>query len=352
MSIIIAILIFSVIIIIHEFGHYIAAVKSGVLVEEFAIGMGPVLLKTQKGETQYSLRLFPIGGFCRMRGEDSESDDGRAFCQKKVSSRVIITAAGAVMNFILAIILLSIVTFMSGTELLEVGSVLDGYNAKEAGILPGDRITGLDGKTILTYYDFIIELSNKAGSPVEIRIKRDGETKIIPVTPKYNNEEQRYLVGFSPVIKAGTLNGDIGGARIGIFESIKSGFMDFLFYIKITFVSIAGLLTGLFTIKDMAGPIGIVQTIGTAYTQTSSQGFAYTFIYMANFTAIISANIGIFNLLPLPALDGGRLVFLLIEGIRRKPLNPNKEGMVHFVGLVLLMIFAVFVAISDIGKLL
>ncbi len=351
MSIIVSIFIFSVIVIIHEFGHFIAAKKNNVMVEEFAIGMGPKIFSAKKGETIYSLRLFPIGGFCQMLGDDYTNSSERSFGNKSVLQKIIIVSAGAAMNFLLAFIIFILLVAFSGTSTPRVNKVFDGYPAKEIGILPGDYIRSVNGNKINIAQDLSFYISDSGDKEIELEIKRDGKLLNFLITP-VKSEDGRYILGFEKDIVSGLFSKIDGVRKINLVEIFLNAFFMILFYIKLTFIGLFRLLSFKLSISEMSGPIGIVKIIGDTYNLSIAAGFIYALESIANFMAILSANIGIFNLLPIPALDGGRLFFLLIEAFRRKPINVEKEGFVHLVGFIILMIFAVIIAVSDIIKII
>lgn len=339
--IIMALIVFSILIIVHEFGHYIVAKKSGVLVEEFSIGMGPKLFGKQKNETMYSIRLFPIGGYCKMLGDDSESNDDRAFNNKSVSKRIAVVLAGAFMNFVLAFLIIFVLKSINGYIPPVVNSLIDGYPAQMAGIKTGDTIKAINGSRIRIYEDLnMIMLQNK-DKPVLVTLQRGNETIEYNVAPKLAEDGSQWLLGFKP-------EGYIKG---GVFKTIEQSFWNLIFYIKYTIVSFVQLFTLQVSTDDMAGPIGIINIMGESYQNGLKYSVSVAIQSVAEIAALISANLGVVNLLPLPALDGGRLMFLLIEAIRRKPISAEKEGMVHFVGFVALMILAVFIAYNDILRL-
>lgn len=332
------ILVFCLIIAIHEFGHFVAAKLSKMTVHEFSIGMGTRLFGFKKNETEYNFRLFPIGGFVKLEGEDEESDDPNAFGNKKPWKRLAVLAAGAFMNFVLGFsIFLIISSFSSGFTSNIVGTVIEGSAFENAGIKPGDMIVRMESgsyKTKIHDYNDISYFSYKNGSnEAMITFRRDGETFQKRITPTYLESEKRTLFGFSPKVFEPT------PSRI-----IISAYRQSIFVIKVVISSFADMIRGSVSMSDMSGPVGIVSEIGSA----AKNGFLNV-LYLA---ALISINLGVVNLLPLPALDGGRIIFVLIELLRGKPVDKNKEGMVHLVGFALLLILMVTITYTDIIKLL
>ncbi|MDR1540722.1 MAG: RIP metalloprotease RseP [Clostridiales bacterium] len=352
-SIAIAVIVFGLIVVIHELGHFMAAKKSGVTVEEFAIGMGPVIWKKRGKETVYSLRLLPIGGFCKMLGEDAECKDDHAFNNKKVSSRAFILTAGAGMNFVLAYALFLVIVLFGFFRLPQVKAVIPGSPAEMAGLAEGDTIVKINNTTINIYEDLAFEMDGNRGEPITVEYMRGKERFFTVLSPFLDEASNGYKIGFNTTLKNGMLaKADPEYEKAGLLESLEKSFYLILFYIKATILSIVRLFTSQLSISDLSGPIGIVTTIGEVYTETISVNLKATILSMINLCGILSANLGVINLLPLPALDGGRLVFVMFEAIRKKPFPAEKEGMVHFIGFVLLMALAVFIAYSDIKKML
>ncbi|GHV41513.1 zinc metalloprotease [Clostridia bacterium] len=355
LSVIIAIIILGIIIIAHEFGHFLAARKNGVLVEEFAIGMGPKLLSKKRGDTVWSIRAFPIGGFCKMRGEDEDDRSEVAFNSKKINQRFVILIAGVVMNVILALVITSASSLANGFGVPEISRILPDSAAEAAGLKTGDRIIRINKENVNIYQDVTFIMSEANGLPMDITVKRGGEKITFTITPKLvdNGSYQVYQIGFERGWRSAFFGKAIEGySRAGFFESLKTGAYTSAFYVKSTFIGFLRLFTMKIKASELAGPIGIVSIIGENYTAAASVGAGAVIWTMLEFMALISANLAVANILPLPTLDGGRIVFLLIEGIRKKPIDPQKEGMVHFAGFVLLMIFAVFIAYNDIMKLM
>lgn len=434
MSIIVAILVFSIIIIIHELGHFLLAKKNGIGVVEFSIGLGPTIWGITKGETKYSIKLLPFGGMCQMVGEDSEQDSvaENAFYSKGVWQRFSVIFAGPFFNFILAFGLSLFVIGFVGFDAPTIASVTTGSPADVAGLEPGDLIKEIGGDKVsigreVDSYFLYNEITSK---PIEVVYERNGiedSTTIEPVLTK------QYLLGFSyypnadsaaevlsvnenfPFHQAGILPGDIvthvngeklstgaelsvymdahpldgsvvsvtyerkteSGAllsttveitpqlyqeaysvgfaynlareKTGVLDTLKYSFIEVKYWIVTTIKNLGMLVTGQLSSNDVGGPVAIIGTIGDVYEQTSEQGNAMDVVLqMAYITILLSANLGVMNLLPIPALDGGKLLFTLIEAVRGKPIDREKEGMVHLIGMVLLMILMVFIFFNDI----
>ena len=373
MSILIAIIVFGVIILVHEVGHFVAARRCGIWVEEFAIGMGPKLFGVKRGETLYSIRMLPIGGFCRMYGDEADVTEGsrdddpslsdRALNNKSIPQRLWVMFAGSFMNFVLAFVLFSIIAALNGINSTTLRQITPGSPAEAAGIVAGDRITHLNGSRIFLWDDISFEVTTGYGRPVALGFLRDGERHNVVVTPAWNEESERYLIGVSPERRLGLLSGVSDRVyRVSIGEVLTDGFMRIGFVVRTIVLFLIRIFTAQLGLDQVAGPIGIVNMIGGHYQEVIDtaaeldvgRGVVIMSIVltMTNFAAVISANLGVMNLLPLPALDGGRIVFLFLEAIRRKPISPEREGMVHLAGFMLLMILAVFIAYNDILNIL
>lgn len=343
MNIIIAIVIFSIIIIFHELGHFLLAKANGIIVNEFSLGLGPTIIGFTKGETKYSLKLLPFGGACMMEGEDESSDNARAFRNKSVWARMSVVFAGPLFNFIMAFVFSMILIGCIGYDKPVISDVIEGYAAEDAGMQGGDTILKVNGKTIHFYREVSAYSTFHAGEEIDITYERDGETHETTLTPQLDEESGRYLYGFI---------GSPARTRGNVAQVFTYGAYEVKYWITTTVESLRLLVTGKVSVNDLSGPVGIVKTIGDTYEQSvSTDGYYYAFLNLLNIAIFLSANLGVMNLLPLPALDGGRLVFMIVEVIRRKPVDPDKEGMVHLVGILLLMGLMVLVMFNDIKKL-
>ena len=342
MKIIVALIIFSIIILFHELGHFLLAKANGIRVNEFCLGLGPTICGFTKGETKYSLKLLPFGGACMMEGEDEESSDERAFGKKSVWARISVVAAGPFFNFIMAFVFSFILISCTGIDIPKLAGVLDGYAAQEAGMQEGDVILKMNHKNIHFYSEVSAYSMFHSGETVKVVYERDGEKYTTTLIPKYDEETGRYLYGFS---------GGTESLKGNVFQNLKYSAYEVEYWIYTTVQSLRMLVTGGYSVNDLSGPVGIVNVIGDSYEQTVSISYYAVFLQMLYICILLSANLGVMNLLPLPALDGGRLVFLIIEAIRGKRVDPDKEGMVHFIGLVLLLALMVLVMFNDIRKL-
>ncbi len=344
--ILLAILFFGLIVFFHELGHFTFAKLFKVKVNEFAMGMGPTLFKFTKGGTKYAVRLFPIGGFVSMEGEDEGSSDERAFCNKPAWQRFIIIAAGGVINLILGVIIVAIMLCQSDLiGLPEIHSFEENAVSSQYGLQAGDVIKQINGKKVFSEYDLGFLMARDKDGIIDFVVERKGETvnldavKFQTVIQDINGKETLTIVydfiirGVEPSFKTVVPN--------AIAESVSIG--------RVVWVSLVDLVTGQFGLSDLSGPIGTVSYIADA-AQNATQQTDYTMLLMM--MALITINIGFFNLLPLPALDGGRLFFVFIELVFRKPVPKKYQGWVHAVGLVLLMMLMVVISFSDIMNLI
>ena len=340
MGIILAIIIFSFIVFFHEFGHFILAKKNGIDVEEFAIGMGPALCSKEYKGTKYAIRLFPIGGYCAMGEDEAATDSPNNFNNKSVWARISVIAAGPIFNFILAFVFAVILTAMVGYDPPVVREVEQGYPAAEAGIQKGDIIVKMGNKKINIYREISIYNQFHQGEDVEITYIHDGKKQTVTLTPKMDEESGYTRIGIT----------GSGNTKANIFTSIQYGVYEVKFWICTTLESLKMLITGQIGADQLSGPVGIVSVVDNTYQKSKSYGLFIVIAQMLNIAILLSANLGVMNLLPLPALDGGRLVFLFVEAIRRKRIPPEKEGYVHLVGIALLMVLMVFVMFNDIRR--
>lgn len=375
---IVTILIFLVMITIHEFGHFIVAKATGVKVLEFAIGMGPAIFKKQGKETLYSVRIFPIGGYCSLLGEDGESVDEGAFCNQKWWKRFLVVSAGAIVNLVLGFVLFAVIVGVSGPFKSNVIDTIDerSYLA-EAGVMPGDRIIGINGHGVNFYRDIELYSGEFAdGKEFELTVKRDGEKNKFTIKPSYEDRtvtygertadiveiingiekrrtetladlvpeeysgktfsQSRYIMGFVPKVE------EVTAVNILPQAWYYTGYIA-----KSIYMALGDMITGKAGLDNVSGPVGVAGVVGNAVNSGANRGINILLI-----VAMLTVNLGIFNLLPLPALDGGRLFFMIVELLRGKPIPPEKEGMVHGIGLVLLLALAVVICFNDILKLI
>ncbi|MBM7685167.1 MAG: regulator of sigma protease [Epulopiscium sp.] len=344
LTILIALLVFGIIVLVHEFGHYAVAKKSGVKVEEFAIGMGPKLISKQYGETLYSIRILPMGGFCKMLGEDSASEDKRSFTNKSVGTRIAVIFAGPFMNLVLAFVIIAWFVGSNGYITTRIDHVLPDTPAASIGLQPGDKIISLDGQRIHIRQEISLILSQVKDHPIEIIASRDGEKITKVITPVIDEKTNQGFLGISFESK------EQGEATI--LEILGQSLWQVVFLVKQVVLGFIQIITGQVSRQQIAGPVGVIQIIGESYESGLKTSFYIAIQNVLYFAAIISANLGVMNLLPIPALDGGRLVFLIIEGLRGKPIAVEKEGMIHFIGFALLMVLMVFVLYNDVVRII
>ena len=336
--ILLAVLMFGFLIFIHEFGHYSAARIFRVSIKEFAIGMGPKLLSrvSKKTGIRYSLRALPIGGYVAMVGEDEESDDPGALCAKPVWQRIIITAAGAAMNllvgFLVMTVLVSTSAALGGTV---VADFFDGATSPQYGLQVEDRILKIDDTRVHTATDLVYTIMHDARGPVDVTVARAGETLVLQDVQFPNFTEAGHVYGDRDFYVYAVEKNLVTVAHQAFWQSANT--------VQMIWDSLFDLLFGEYTVEDMSGPVGVTQAI-TEAAEAGSYNLGFMFVF-------ISVNLGIFNLLPVPALDGGRLVFQFIELIFRRPLNRTVEGYIHFAGIMLLMLLMVFVTFQDISRI-
>lgn len=346
-TLILFVLIFGVVVISHEFGHFLLAKANGIHVVEFSVGMGPNLFSFQKGETKYSLKLLPLGGACMFEGEDGvETKDGEesegSFLKANIWARISTVLAGPIFNFILgfiiALIMVNLIVIRDpvATQVVESGA------AAEAGMESGDRILSLNGEEVHLYEEILLFTQLYSGGDVTVGYERNGEKFTTILVPQYDETSGRYMLGIS--------NSDF--VELKGADSLKYAWYEMRYALKSTYKSLGMLVSGRVSRQDVAGPVGIaVNVVGKTYEATKAYGWESVLVNMLNIAMLLSVNLGILNLLPIPALDGGRLVFMIIELVRGKPVSPAKEGMVHFIGLVFFMILMVFLFFNDLSNI-
>ena len=376
--------VFCIIVISHEFGHFIVAKLNGIHVEEFTIGMGPKIVGFHKNGTYYVLRWLPLGGACIFEGmdpieavegsdDDKESEDeagadtlvtmengvnkdsecdgdmpkeeanyGIKFNDAPVWARIATTLAGPFANFVIAFVMAIVVVWFCGSDLPVVHELMEGYPAAESGLEDGDLITEINGSKIYTAREIYVNtFVNKEGKPLTITYERDGEEYTTTIVPQYSEEDDRYLLGL-------TNYGDyIECNNASVF---KYAAIEVRYCLVATLKSLGMLLEGNGSKDDVSGPVGMAHIISDVQKQASPYGFGLVLLNMVNIAMLLSVNLGVMNLLPIPAIDGGRLIFLLIEVVRGKPVPPEKEGIVHLAGFVLLFALMIFVMYNDISN--
>lgn len=448
-NVLLAILVLSVVVLIHEFGHFIIAKANGVTVIEFSLGFGPRLIHFKKGETIYSIKMLPFGGSCMMLGEEfMEIDNGdevdekehglseeerlvieahkseKSFSNKSVWARIAIIAAGPLFNFLLALVLAIVIIGSVGYDPCTVDAVYDNSPAAEAGLKEGDLITKINGETINFQREYSFIRTYHGDEVMNITYARDGQKYTTTLTPQHIKDNS-YRVGItvsssgsvasvsenSPAEECGLKKGDViksingskmdgseeivdtisnaggeslkmvvsrGGSEIELtvtpklvesegyytgfasygqrvkttpVNTIKYSFKEVGYWIKTVIKSLGMMFTGQLGVNDLSGPVGTVSIMSNVVEESKADGSFYVFLNLLNLGVMISANLGVMNLLPLPAIDGGRLVFLLTEAVRGKPVKKEREGMIHFIGMILLMLLMVYIMFKDIKGL-
>lgn len=349
----ITILLIGILVVAHEFGHFIVAKKSGIWVQEFAIGMGPKLCSVQKGDTEYSLRLLPFGGFCRMEGESEENGlSETSFFSKSVGVRLAVMAAGPLMNFLLAFVMIFGLTCTSYTASPTISAVLADSAAEESGLREGDTIRSINGKRIHIYDELQYLLQQNTGEAIRLEvIGADGKRYEYELQPRLDEESGRYLIGFTPEVRVGLLAEPVEGyERMSVGETAYYSYFAMCNYVKMTAEGLVRVFTFTADQDEYGGPIAIFNAVDSSYEAGLTYSRAAAIQNVVYIGAVLSANLGVLNLFPIPALDGGRILFLLIEWVRRKPMEAETENKLQFLGFVFLMGLMVYVLFGDITK--
>ncbi len=338
---ILAIFLFGVIIAIHEFGHFSFAKLFDVQVNEFSLGMGPRILKKKKGETEYSLRLLPIGGFVSMEGEDEDSENPRAFNNKPAWQRFIIVAAGAILNLILGVVVVGIC--LSCGDLVgsrQIHSFMEESVSDKTGLQAGDEIIKINNTHVYSSQGVAFNMVRDTDNKLDITVIRDGKKVLLKNVEfkQFEFEGRKYIQQDFYIV----------GEEPDVFNVVKNAVLDSASIVQMVRLSLVDIVTGKYGMKDVSGPIGTISAI--AESTAEPEKLSDKLLTALNFLSMITINVGMFNLLPLPALDGGRLFFILLEIIRRKPIPAKKEGLVHTIGLVLLLALMVVISINDVIK--
>lgn len=339
-----AILVFGVIVFIHEFGHFIFAKAFKIKVNEFAIGFGPTIFKFQKGETKYAIRILPFGGFCAMEGEDNDSNDDRAFFRVKPWKRIVVVAAGAVFNIILGFIIMISAVAIQGAihenHLLATTTVSDfSENAttnKNNGLKEKDVIKKINGRRVFSVEEISYMLATAESNKIDLVVLRNGEKIELKDVefPQTEYEGKTYL----------TIDFYFIGEEVGFVSCIKQGFSRTLSMGRIVFMSLGDLISGKFGLNEISGPVGVTQVVSDAVTATTVNGLQ-GLVSLLRVLCLITVNLGVFNLLPIPALDGSRIWFLVVEWIKGKPVK--NEALVHSIGMFILLALMVLLVFKD-----
>ncbi len=377
-------LIFCIVVISHEMGHFLIAKANGIHVVEFFIGFGPTLIKWNRGGTKYSIKLLPLGGACVFEGEDDPEDTlknagkgksvsdnaaygsegskadsektessetvksgqnkkyGSSFTEASAWRRLAVIIAGPFFNIVLGFIIAFIMVNLVAIRDPVATEIIPGGAAEEAGLLPGDRIISMNGQRIYLYEDIVLFNALADHKNVLVVYERDGERKSAVLVPKYDEEEGRYLIGIA----------NSSFVELKGLDAFKYTWYEMRYNFKMTYGSLFMLVRGRVKTTDVSGPVGIaVNVVGETYAQTKQYGFSTVLVNMLNIALMLTVNLGVLNLLPIPALDGGRLIFILLEIIRGKPVPRDKEALVHFIGMIFFIILIVLVFFNDIRNI-
>ena len=350
MKIIIAIILFSIIILFHESGHFFMARLCGVRVLEFSLGMGPRILSHVSGRsgTRYSIKALPFGGSCQMQGEDEDDTEEGSFGSKRVWQRILIVAAGPLFNFLLAFLFAIVIIGSVGYDPPVIEYLSPDYPLERAGVKTGDVLTSIGGEKITVYRDITNYLSfhqNEMAQqrPVTVAWRSGGEEKSAEIIPQLNENGTRYIFGFYGGSRY-SVGGDIG-------KILRYSLYEVRFWIRTTVGSLRMIGRGEVTLDDVSGPVGVVEVVSNTVEETKSEGAFIVFLNLLNLGILLSANLGVMNLIPFPALDGGRIFLLLIEAVRRKKLGENIEGYINLAGFAILMCLMIIIMFNDIRKL-
>jgi regulator of sigma E protease len=338
MFILIALLVLGFLIFVHELGHFAVAKLSGMPVDEFSLGFGPEIVGKQWGETRYSLRLLPLGGYNKIAGMEADDDRPNGFNHKPLLARIGVILAGSLSNLLFAVLIFVLVFSAIGvyapSNANMIGDILINSPAEHAGLQPGDRIVMIDGRPTSNWDDVASDIHSKGEHPVTLMIERKGQNDSIVVTPKYDPSSKSSLIGIVP---------SFVWDKQGFVPGVKSGLLASYDWTVQILQSLVMVFTGKVQVGELSGPVGIVQQLDNS----ARAGLRYLLML----TGVLGINLAIVNLLPIPALDGSRLVFLLLEGVRGKPINPEKENIIHLVGFALLMGLVLLITYNDIVRL-
>lgn len=345
LKILVAIFIFGLLVFIHELGHFLVARACGVKVIEFSLGMGPRLFTIHGDQTDYSIKALPIGGSCQMKGEmDDDTGDPDCFINKPAWQRGLVILAGPMFNFLLAFAVAFALVINLGTDKPVVQSVMDGFPAQEAGIQAGDTIKQINARRIYLYREVGLYVAIHEGQELAIIVGRDDGDHVYRVMPEYDEESGRNLIG---MMSSGEQT-----MPENVWDTVKYSYYEMRYNVLTVIDSIIYVFGGHATKDAVMGPVGIVSTISDTVEAAVPQGVRVVLLTIADFILLLGTNLGVMNLLPFPALDGGRLLFILYEMIFRKPVDRKIEGYIHFAGFAILMLLMVLIMVNDIGRLL
>ncbi|MCR4418932.1 MAG: RIP metalloprotease RseP [Clostridia bacterium] len=333
-EILIALVFFSLLIAVHEFGHFLAAKLCRVRVEEFSVGMGPLLVGKKWGETFYCLRAVPLGGYNKMAGMEPETlDDPRGFYRQSAGRRLAILISGSLMNFLLAVLIYAFIFWALGSPSNQpvIGRVLPDWPAQEAGLAAGDRIVAINGRSIDYWQDMVSIIHRSPGMPLELTVERKGRVFRVEIVPRLDPQSQVGMIGVEPSL-----------IRFSPFGALGQGIRQTALVLYLVLVGLGQMFARQVPV-DLVGPVGVVQLLGEAARFGTAS--------VLSFAAFISLNLGLFNLFPIPALDGSRLLFLAVEALRGRPVDPRKEGLVHLVGFAVLVGMLLIITYRDLLRI-
>jgi regulator of sigma E protease len=335
MPFLLALVAFGLMILAHELGHFLVAKAAGVRVRAFAVGFGPPVVRTRRGDTEYRLNALPLGGYVRLEGEEFEDELGPgSFRAKSVWTRIAVVAAGPLMNVVLSVLLIATAAWAYGVPQRvtnAIASVRPGWPAAEAGLRPGDRIVAIDGTPTADGETMVRTIHRSAGRPLRLTVQRGDEHFQVVVTPRLDPQLGVGITGITPAVQR---------RRFAPHEALAWGVVQTVRSMREVVRGVARLVGSGDVLEELAGPVGAVRLLGDA----AEVGFD-SYLFM---TAFLSVMIGLFNLLPIPALDGGRLAFLLVEAVRRRAVDPRREGYVHLVGFALLLLLILALTYRDV----
>lgn len=351
MAILTAIIIFSVIVLFHEFGHFTMARLCGVEVLEFSLGMGPRLLShvSAKSRTRYSVKLLPFGGSCQMKGEDDDDESEGSFGSKKIWQRILIVAAGPFFNFLLAFLFAAIIIGTAGYDAPVAEWLAEDSPLAAAGMKTGDEITSVGGHDITVFRDIVNYVTfdlekDAAANPVTVEWIHDGSKKSAEIVPDRTSGSVTGVLGL------------YGGGRFSVHGSVpmilRYSLYEVKYWIGTTIKSLGMIGRGRVSLNDVSGPVGIVGVISDTYQETKREGAFILFLNMLNMAILLSANLGVMNLIPFPALDGGRIVLLLLEGVRKRKIGENVEAYINLAGFAVLMTVMIVILFNDVRKII
>jgi len=346
LTIISCLAIITVIVVSHEFGHFIIAKINGIRVSEFTIGVGPAIFRKKGKVTDFVIRILPFGGACIFAGLDGEpvedSDGfGKGFRDAPVWSRIATVLAGPFFNILLALLLAAPLVWTYGADEPVIAAITEGLPAEAAGMQAGDEILKVDGHRVHLWREIMIRSMMNEGQDVEIVYRHDGQTYTVTITPAWSEADGRYFIGFA----GGSYDIDCRNLKL-----IPYSWFEVRYWLDATIQGLKYMVNGHMSLDNLAGPVGVANVVDDTIEETVQYGWFTVFMNMLNLAVLLSVNLGIMNLLPVPALDGGKMLFLIYEVVSGKKLPPEKEGLINMIGIVLLVILMVVVLFNDVSR--